>query len=131
MSSEETLRALGASARALFSPARLAALEEAFDRHAAYCRGKVYNEEGIPMFLVLEDASSRTLATPAAPAGADMPISADALFDLLLVVATEVYKQQLEARGEPLRPDDISLMLEVLAEHFFITAHPPRPTEQA
>ena len=42
------------------------------------------------------------------------------------MTATEVYKQQLEARGEPLRSEDISLLLEVLAEHFFIVAQSPK-----
>ena len=58
--SEETLQTLGASARALFGPEQLAAFEAAFDRQAAYCRSKNYNEEGIPMFLVLEDVSSNS-----------------------------------------------------------------------
>lgn len=122
---EETLQTLGESARALFTPEQLTAFEAAFDRQAAYCRSKLYSEEGIPMFLVLEDVSGETPPTPQTGM-AEVP--RDALFDLLLVTATEVYKQQLEAKGEPLRSEDISLILEVLAEHFFVTAQAPSPS---
>ncbi len=116
------LQAIGESARALFTGEQLVAFETAFDRQAAYCRSKIYNEEGIPMFLVLEDVSSDTPTVREVAEAAPR----DALFDLLLVTATEVYKQQLEAKGEPLSPKDISLLLEVLAEHFFVTAQAPK-----
>lgn len=126
MSNEETLKALGASARALFTAEQLREFEGAFDKQATYCRSKNYSEEGIPMFLVLEDVSG-TPSTESAPVIAtESTAPRDSLFDLLLVTATEVYKQQLESKGEPLEAKDIGLLLEVLGEHFFTTAQSPK-----
>ena len=128
MSNEAALKTLGASARALFTPEQLQAFEEAFDKRVAYCRSKNYSEEGIPMFLVLEDVSKTQNAI--IPSNTESTMPRDSLFDFLLVTAIEVYKQQLETKNKPLEAKDIGLLLEVLAEHFFITARSPKLSSQ-
>jgi len=127
VSNEAAFTTLGASARALFTTEQLKVFEEAFEQQASYCRNKIYSEEGIPMFLVLEDVSEPTdAAKPLNEAPLETAAPRDALFDLLLVTAIEVYKQQLESKGEPLQAKDIGLLLEVLAEHFFTPARSPK-----
>jgi hypothetical protein len=84
-----------------------------FDRLLEYCESKNYNEEGIPMYLVLEDVSGRGVgATPV------MPRSGDSFFNFMLVTALDIYRQRKQGNKVELQSEDISRMLEVLAEHY-------------
>ena len=84
-----------------------------FDRLLEYCESKNYNEEGIPMYLVLEDVSAKALGT--APV---MPRSGDSFFNLMLVTALDIYRQRKQGSKVELESKDIGRMLEVLAEHY-------------
>jgi hypothetical protein len=86
-----------------------------FDRLLEYCESKNYNEEGIPMYLVLEDVSGKALGTNAAPV---MPRSGDSFFNFMLVTALDIYRQRKQGSKVELQSEDISRMLEVLAEHY-------------
>lgn len=89
-----------------------------FAEQLAHCRNKNYNEEGIPMFLVLEDLSR-------APDDSAAHVSSgDPLYNLFLAAALELFREQLTQQQGELRSEDISHMLEVLAEHYFIVAQP-------
>jgi hypothetical protein len=84
-----------------------------FDRLLEYCESKNYNEEGIPMYLVLEDVSGREAGvTPI------MPRSGDSFFNLMLVTALNIYRQRKQGNNIELQSQDISRLLEVLAEHY-------------
>jgi hypothetical protein len=84
-----------------------------FDKLLEYCESKNYNEEGIPMYLVLEDVSGKALG-----AVATMPRSGDSFFNLMLVTALDIYRQRKQGDNVELQSKDISRMLEVLAEHY-------------
>jgi hypothetical protein len=84
-----------------------------FDRLLEYCESKNYNEEGIPMYLVLEDVSGKALGE--API---MPRSGDSFFNFMLVTALDIYRQRKQGNKVELQSEDISRMLEVLAEHY-------------
>jgi hypothetical protein len=74
---------------------------------AAACQARDYDEEAIPMFLVLEDVSA---------AGPPVPPSAE---DVRLTRLAEEYLAALAA--DPERPTvvELSLALEVLGAHHF------------
>jgi hypothetical protein len=86
-----------------------------FERLLEYCESKNYNEEGIPMYLVLEDVSGQALGTGAPPV---VPRSGDSFFNLMLVTALEIFRQHKQGSTVELQPQDIGRMLEVLAEHY-------------
>jgi hypothetical protein len=86
-----------------------------FERLLEYCESKNYNEEGIPMYLVLEDVSGKALGVSTAPV---MPRSGDSFFNLMLVTALDIYRQRKQGTKVELESKDIGRMLEVLAEHY-------------
>jgi hypothetical protein len=91
----------------------LGGLGAEFDRLLEYCESKNYNEEGIPMYLVLEDVSGK--ASGATPV---MPRSGDSFFNFMLVTALDIYRQRKQGNNVELQAQDINRMLEVLAEHY-------------
>lgn len=95
-------------------------LKEQFERRAERCRNKNYNEEGIPMFLVLEDVGCD--ASGAARTGV---ISGDPMYNLMLAAMLEVFSSHLANQDRALEPKEISIMLEVLADQYFALANPP------
>lgn len=91
----------------------LGGLGSDFDQLLEHCESKNYNEEGIPMYLVLEDVSGREMgATPV------MPRSGDSFFNFMLVTALDIYRQRKQGSNVELQSQDISRLLEVLAEHY-------------
>jgi hypothetical protein len=114
---EEALAHFIQGARALLSERGAATLAAEFEEHVKYCRGRNYNQEGIPMLLVLEDVSGS--ASPPLSSG-------DPLYNLSLVAATELFREQLQQEGRDLRPEDIFSILEVVAERYFgfLSSHP-------
>ncbi len=95
-------------------------LKEQFEAHAERCRNKNYNEEGIPMFLVLEDVGGD--ACGAARIGVT---SGDPMYNLMLAATLEVFSSCLAGQDRALEPKEISIMLEVLADQYFALANPP------
>lgn len=93
----------------------LSVLGSDFERLLEYCESKNYNEEGIPMYLVLEDVSGKALSADTAPV---MPRSGDSFFNLMLVTALDIYRQRKQGNNVELQSQDIGRMLEVLAEHY-------------
>jgi hypothetical protein len=96
----------------LLGQASSQALEQDFKRNARFCQKKDSREEGIPMYLVLEDVSQKKTK-------AKKPESGDIMIRLLMVQVLELFHQQLKRRKKKLRSEDISVILEVLAERYF------------
>lgn len=87
-----------------------------FEKWLEYCESKDSNEEGIPMYLVLENVSGKALGSNTAPR---VPHSGDSFFNLMLVTALDIFRQRKQGNKVELRSEDISEMLEVLAERYF------------
>jgi hypothetical protein len=96
----------------LLGEASSQALEQDFKRQARFCEDKDSREEGIPMYLVLEDISQKKTTPKKRESG-------DIMVRLLMVQVLELFHQQLKRRKKDLRSEDISLILEVLAERYF------------
>jgi hypothetical protein len=100
-------------------------LLERFDAQAERCRAKNYNEEGIPMFLVLEDMVLEDVRGD----GTRQPgASSDPLYDALLAAALELFAEHVASAKGTLEPKDVSVILEVMAETYFV---PPGPASEA
>lgn len=94
-------------------------LEQDFKRHAKFCRSKDYREEGIPMYLTLEDVSQKAVSKKKTTKKSTILQSGDQMVNLMMVETLELFHQQLKRRKKDLRSEDISVILEVLAERYF------------
>jgi hypothetical protein len=112
---EEAFKQFIQGLRGLLTEQDYATLATALAQHTKFCRSKNYKEEGIPMYLVLEDVSNQQESGSKTPT----PHSGDQMFHGMLVAASELIRQQLQQRQENLRSEDISILLEVLAERYF------------
>ena len=92
----------------------LAQLRAAFELRAARCAARNYNEEGIPMFLVLEDVSGDAEGLARRGVGSGEPS-----YNRLLATALELFADFLAVERGRLEPKDINLVLEVLADAYF------------
>lgn len=90
----------------LLSPEAREALSAEVKRVAARCRSRDYNEEGIPMYLILEDVG-----------GEPAPTMGSALHNLLLASAAESAMEALEF--SEIGPREIATVFEVLASQLF------------
>ncbi len=105
---------------ALLGEASSHALERDFKRHAKFCQSKDYREEGIPMYLVLEDVSQKAVSKKKVSKRKRTSLSSgDQMIHLMMVEVLELFYQQLKRRKKDLRSEDISMILEVLAERYF------------
>jgi hypothetical protein len=96
------------------------ALERDFKRHAKFCQSKNYREEGIPMYLTLEDVSQKAVSKKKVSKRKSTALSSgDQMVNLMMVETLELFHQQLKRRKKDLRSEDISMILEVLAERYF------------
>jgi hypothetical protein len=103
----------------LLGEASSQALERDFKRHAKFCQSKNYREEGIPMYLTLEDVSQKALSKKKVSKKSTALSSGDQMVNLMMVETLELFHQQLKRRKKDLRSEDISMILEVLAERYF------------
>lgn len=104
---------------ALLGEASSQALEQDFQQHAKFCQSKNYREEGIPMYLVLEDVSQKAVSKKNVSKKSTTHQSGDQMVNLMMVAVLELFHQQLKRRKKTLRSEDISVILEVLAERYF------------
>ena len=88
-------------------PAAREALSREVKRIANQCRTRDYNEEGIPMYLILEDVTSPESS----------PTVGSVLHNTLLASAAELTLAALDY--EEIGPEEIATVFEVLASQLF------------
>ncbi len=91
----------------LLSPEAREALSAEVKRIAARCRSRDYNEEGIPMYLILEEVGEPERS----------PAIGSALHNALLASAAELAMEALEF--SEIGPREIATVFEVLASQLF------------